>query len=156
MNAEIIKAMNRKNEKHPIHDWWKKNGYKVMCVVLFPVWGCMYAHNKIKSMLDAQTKWSEERVNEILNYYVPRYSSWDEVNQELYFFDNGYGWAISLSKKYLKFKDRRFWRKFNGWNGGKIREYLMDTFELEGFIKKLGDCENGLTEIYFKKNEERA
>lgn len=153
MNAEIIKAMNRKIEKHPVRDWWKKNDYKILRVVLFPVWVCMLAGKKIKDKLDAHTVWSDERANEILSYYVPRRCSWDEEKQELYFFDNGYGWH---TKKYLKFKDRRFWNKFKGWVGGEIREYLMNTFELEGFTKEVGDCSDGWTEIYFKKNEERA
>ena len=156
MNAEIIKAMNRKNEKHPIRDWWHKNGYKVARVVLFPIWGCVWAHNKIKSKLNAQIEWSDERANEILSYYVPRKCSWDEETQELHFFDNGYGWSMCSAKKRLKFKDRRFWNKFGGWAGGKIREYLLNTFELEGFTKELGDCSDGWTEIYFKKIEERA
>lgn len=156
MNAEIIKAMNRKEEKHPVRDWWKKNDYKVLRVILFPVWGCMWAGEKIKNKMDAQIVWSDERANEILSYYVPRMCEWDEENQELYFFDNGYGWSIGLAKKYLKFKDRRFWCKFNGLFGGQIREYLMNTFELEGFTKELGDCSNGWTEISFKKNEEMA
>ena len=156
MNAEIIKAMNRKNEKHPIRDSWYKNGYKVWRVVLFPIWGCVCAKDKIKSKLNARIEWSEERVKEILNYYVPRKCSWNEEDQELYFFDNGYGWSMCYAKKRLKFKDRRFWKKFNGWTGGKIREYLLNTFELEGFTKELGNCEDGWTEIYFKKIEERA
>ena len=53
MNAEIIKAMNRKTEKHPVRDWWKKNDYKVLRVVLFPVWVCMLAGKKIKDKLDS-------------------------------------------------------------------------------------------------------
>lgn len=156
MNAEIIKAMNRKNEKHPIRDWWNKNGYKVWRVVLFPIWACVWAKDKIKSKLNARIEWSEERVKEILNYYVPRKCSWNEEDQELYFFDNGYGWSMCYAKKRLKFKDRAFWNKYRGWTGGKIREYLLNTFELEGFTKELGSCEDGWTEIYFKKIEERA
>lgn len=153
MNKEIIKAMNRKNEKHPIHDWWKKNGYKIARIVLFPVWGCVWTYEKINNKLNARIKWSAERVNEILDYYIPRTSYWDEEKQELCFFDNSYGWAIGTAKKHLKFKDRRFWRKFNSLYGGGIREYLMYSFELEGFTKELGDCKDGWTEIYFKKNE---
>ena len=156
MIAEFIKAMNRKNEKHPIRDWWHNNGYKVMRVVLFPIWGYVRASDKIKSKLTAQIEWSDERANEILSYYVPRKCSWNEEDQELYFFDNGYGWSMCYAKKHLKFKDRRFWNKFNGWTGGKIREYLLNTFELEGFTKELGNCSDGWTEIYFKKIEERA
>lgn len=156
MNAEIIKAMNRKTEKHPVRDWWKKNDYKVKRIVLFPVWVLVGAYDKINNNLNAHTVWNDERANEILSYYIPRRCSWDEENQELYFFDNSYGWQMCSAKKYLKFKDRRFWNKFKGWYGGEIREYLLNTFELEGFTKELGDCSDGCTEIYFKKNEERA
>ena len=156
MNAEIIKAMNRKNEKHPVRDWWKKNGYKVLRVVLFPVWICEWAGEKIKNKMDAQIVWSDERADEILSYYVPRKCEWDEETQELCFFDNGYGWSMNFAKKHLKRKDRRFWNKFRGWTGGKIREYLLNTCELEGFTKELGICEDGRTEIYFKKIGERA
>ena len=156
MNAEIIKAMNRKNKKHPVRNWWYRNGHKVMRIVLFPIWVYVWAHEKIKNKLNARTKWSDERANEILSYYVPRKCSWSEERQELYFFDNGYGWSMCYAKKHLKFKDRRFWNKFKGWSGSKIREYLLNTFELEGFTKELGNCSDGWTEIYFKKNEERA
>lgn len=156
MNTEIIKAMNRKNEKHPIRDWWKKNGYKVMRVVLFPIWIPVWAVDKIKNKMWASIEWDEERLHEVLSYYVPRKCSWNEEEQELYFFDNGYGWSMCYAKKRLKRKDRAFWKKYSGWSGGKIRQYLLFQFELEGFTKKLGNCSDGWTEIYFKKNEERA
>ena len=156
MNTEIIKAMNRKNEKHPIRDWWHKNGHKVMRVVLFPIWIPVWAVDKMKDKMYARIEWNEERVQEILNYYVPRKCSWIEGEQELYFFDNGYGWSMCYAKKRLKLKDRRFWNKFNGWSGGKIRQYLLNSFELEGFTKELGNCSDGWTEISFKKIEERA
>lgn len=156
MNAEIIKAMNRKNKKHPIRNWWRKNGRKIVRVVLFPVWYPLWIADKIKNKMYARIEWSDERANEILSYYVPRYADWNEEAQEFHFFDNGYGWSIYQAKKRLKFKDRRFWNKFRGWGGGEIREYLLNTFELEGFAKELGCCEDGWTEICFKKIEERA
>ena len=70
MNAEIIKAMNRKNKKHPVRDWWKKNDYKILRVIFFPIWGCVWIKDKIINKINAQIVWSEERVNEILSYYV--------------------------------------------------------------------------------------
>ena len=152
MNDEIIKAMNRKNEKHPIKDWWNKSGYKVMRVILFPIYSLAQICYKINSKLDARIKWSDEQANEILNYYIPRKSSWNEEHKELYFFDNGYGWY--MNKRRLKWKDRRFWNKYKGWCGGKIRNYLLNKFELEGFTKEIGCCEDGWTEIIFHKNDE--
>ena len=150
MNTEINKAMNRKNEKHPIRDWWRQNGYKVMRVVLFPIWICLWASDKIKNWLNAQQVWSEKRANEILNYYIPRRSEWDTEEEIFYFFDNGMGWYLGSVKKYLKRKDRRFWYLYHH----KIRWYLIDSYELEGFKKEIGDCSDGWTEVYFKINKE--
>ena len=154
MNKEVIKAMNKKeNRFNAIKKWWDKNGYKVMRVVLFPVWFGIKAKEKITSYLNSREEWSEERVKEILNYYIPRLADWDEEDKSFYFFDNGYGWSIGLAKKYLKRKDRRFWNIYNGWNGGKIRSYLIDECELEGFKKEVGNCSDGWTEIAFRMIE---
>ena len=124
-----------------------------MRVVLFPVWFGIKAKEKITSYLNSREEWSEERVKEILNYYVPRLADWDEEDKCFYFFDNGYGWSIGLAKKYLKRKDRRFWNIYNGLSGGKIRSYLIDEFELEGFEKEVGNCSDSWTEIAFRMIE---
>lgn len=154
MNAEITKAMNRKETKlDKARKWWNKNGYKVMRVVLFPVWGCICAKNKITAWLDSKQIWSEEKANEILSYYIPRRADWDAEDKTFYFFDNGYGWSPCSAKKYLKRKDRRFWKCHRGWCGGDIRRYLIDKFELEGFEKEVGECSEGWTEICFKMIE---
>ena len=154
MNKEVVKAMNKKeNRFNAIKKWWDKNGYKVMRVVLFPVWFGIKAKEKITSYLNSREEWSEERVKEILNYYIPRLADWDEEDKCFYFFDNGYGWSIGLAKKYLKRKDRRFWNIHNDWCGGKIRSYLIDEFELEGFEKEVGNCSEGWTEIAFRMIE---
>ena len=79
MNKEVIKAINKKeNRANAIKKWWNKNGYKVMRVVLFPVWWGIQAKEKITLYLNSREEWSEERVKEILNYYIPRNSDWDE------------------------------------------------------------------------------
>lgn len=149
MNNEIIKAMNRKPKNNTFRKWWSKNDYKVYRVVLFPVWmGCLLAQ-KIKKMLDARQVWSEERAKEILDYYVPRRAEWSETDKTFYFFDNGMGWG-NLAKRYLKLKDRRWWNNHRGfWGGGKIRDYLINEYEIAGFDKQVGNCDDGWTEIAF-------
>lgn len=148
MTKEIIKAMNRKEKKHPIRKWWNKNGYIVMRVILFPIWvGCLIV-KKIQKILNARQIWSEERAKQILDYYIPRKAEWDAEDKCFYFFDNGMGWG-NLAKRYLKRKDRRWWNNHRGWVGGKIRSYLIDTFEMEGFTKEIGNCGDGWTEITF-------
>lgn len=154
MNKEIIKAMQGKKE-HKARKWWRKNGYKVWRVVLFPLWFGSLAWNELNKRLNRKQEWNEERANEILNYYIPRRSEWNEKEQCFYFFDNGMGWSMALAKKYLKRKDRRFWKVNCGWWGGKMREYLVDKFQLEGFTKELGICDDW-TEITFNLNKEGA
>ena len=77
MNKEIIKAMQGKKE-HKARKWWRMNGYKVWRVVLFPLWACVKAKEKITEQLDNRQEWDEERANEILNYYIPRRAHWNE------------------------------------------------------------------------------
>ena len=61
MNNEVIKAMNKKETKRDeFRKWWSKNGYKVMRVVLFPLWWGIQAKEKITSYLNSREEWSEE------------------------------------------------------------------------------------------------
>ena len=149
MNNEVIKAMQGKKE-HKVRTWMEKNGYKILRVVLFPIWIVTVLKDKISEYLLDREVWSDERAAEILNYYIPRCADWDANNKEFYFFDNGRGW---YNKKYLKLKDRLFWKANATPWGWKMRSFLMDKFELEGFTKELGNCSEGWTEIFFKLNE---
>lgn len=150
MNKEVIKAMKGKKEPSKIRKWWKKNDYKVWRVILFPIWIGSIINEKIENYLNSRNKWSEERADEILQYYIPRRAEWSEDEKTFFFFDNGYGWG--MAKKYLKRGDRRFWNNHRGFCGWKIREYLIKEFELEGFTKEIGNCSEGWTEVAFRKN----
>ena len=157
MNAEVIKAINKtEKQESKIRKWWKKNGYKVWRVILFPYVLGHLAKEKINKELNARNKWDEKRAKEIFDYYIPRRADWDDEDKCFYFFDNGYGWSLHSAKKYLNRKDRRFWNNNNGFCGGKLRYYLIDTFELEGFTKEVGQCSDGWTEIIFKINEKEG
>lgn len=148
MNKEIVKAMKGKKKPSKIRKWWNKNRCKVWRIILFPVWIGLKLNRKIENYLNSHNKWNKERANEILQYYIPRRAEWDEENKEFYFFDNGYGWR--MAKKYLKRRDRRFWKLHEGFCGGEIRNYLINEFELEGFTKEVGNCSDSWTEIIFK------
>ena len=148
MNNEIIKAMNKKPKNNIFRKWWSKNDYKVNRVIFFPIWVGIIATEKIQKRLNARQVWSEERVKTILDYYVPRKAEWCEEDKTFYFFDNGMGWG-NLAKKYLKRKDRRWWNNHRGWVGGKIRDYLINNYEIAGFTKEVGNCANEWTEVSF-------
>jgi len=142
MNKEVIKAMNKnKTVLAKIYKWWKKNKYKINRVIFFPLWVGIIIKDKINDYLNNKQSWSEEKANDILNYYIPRYSEWHEDEKEFYFYDNnGSGWSIVYAKYYLKRKDRRFWNC----NAYRIRDYLVNTFELEGFTKEIISNQNYL------------
>ena len=151
MNKEIEKAMNRKKkEPSKFSKWWNKNSYKVWRVILFPAFIITVMCSKIEKALNKKNKWNEERAKEIFDYYVPRRADWCTDEEEFYFFDNGYGWSMNFAKKHLKRKDRRFWKNNIGWGGGRLREYLLYHFELEGFTKEVLNDSGDWTEIIFK------
>lgn len=155
MNNEVIKAMNKKETKiDKICKWWNNNGYKVMRVILFPIWWGIKAKEKIDAYLDSRNTWSEERANEILSYYIPRNSDWDAEDKSFYFYDNGLGWDLRCRQKRVKLKDRRWWKNHTRAWGGKVRAYLIDKFELEGFEKTVGETYDFHTEVTFKMIEE--
>lgn len=160
MNAEVIKAMNKKEKKHTVRKWWRKHGKKVFTILLFPLVAILWLMLKFNTWLDKRAKmrnaWDEERAKEILNYYIPRTAEWCAEDKSFYFFDNGYGWNIGFAKKYLKRKDRAFWKEHNGIWSGRMRKYLIEEFELEGFTKEVGNCSDGWTEISFNLIEKEA
>lgn len=100
MNKEVIKAMNKKETKvSSLRKWWNKNGYKVMRVVLFPIWIGIVLKDKIEGYLNSKCGWSDERANEILSYYIPRKAKWDAEDKSFYFADNGMGWGNEREQK---------------------------------------------------------
>lgn len=151
MNAEVIRAMNRKKSKPA--SWWRKNYYKITRVIFFPLYLIVknyeFLEKKYRHWVLSHNQWDEDRIKEIMNYYIPRTSSWDAEKKQFYFFDNGYGWDMYFAKKHLKKKDRKFWSVHNGLYGGKIRNYLINSFELDGFTKEVLCCDDGRTEITF-------
>ena len=159
MNAEVVKAMNKKSNEETIfakvRSWWRKNDYKVYRVIFFPLWFAQCGIDKYNKRANERNAWNEERANKILNYSIPRCAKWNEEDKCFYFFDNGCGWSMCCAKKYLNRKDRRFWKVNSGLYGGEIRHYLIKNFELEGFTKEIVDTSDGWTEIEFKLNEEK-
>lgn len=153
MNKEITKAMKKDKNKPTFRKWWNKNGYKVLRLLFFPIWIYSIIKEKATKKLNARQVWSTERAKEILNYYIPRRAEWCKEDNAFYFFDNGMGWG-KLAKRYIKRKDRRWWNCHNGVWGGEIRKYLIEEFELDGFVKEIGNCGEGWTDITFRMEEE--
>lgn len=153
MKSEIIKAMNKNPNKFDFSKWWRKNGYIVNRIIFFPIWITVEMKDRVHRYNYKRTKWSEERANEILSYYVPRKSKWDSQTKEFYFADNGCGWSMKYNLRKIKLKDRQFWKKYTGFWGGEMRKYLIEKFELEGFEKTVGNTYDYWTEVTFTLKE---
>lgn len=162
MNKEVIKAIERNNKPtkmEVLRYWWGSYHHIFFRIVLFPIWIIILIYDKINKYLDSRVQWDTKRADEILSYYIPRRADWNEEKKSFYFFDNGNGWAMWSAKKYLKLKDRRFWKNNTcGFDGGQIRRYLTTTFELDGFTKETVhyDMYSGITEIVFKMIEDKG
>ena len=148
MNKEARKAMH-KNESigYKIKTWWNLNSYKIVIVIFFPFFACGYACEKISNYLDSRCEWSEERANKILSYFIPRRAEWHNDDKCFYFSDNGYGWTYN--KKFIKLRDHRWWKCNTHFCGGKVREYLIEKFEMDGFRKEVGDTYDQWAEVTF-------
>lgn len=152
MTKEVEKAIkkarkkaSKKNSKlSQIKNWWGQNNYKVYRVIFFPIWIITIILEKIKNYSYSHNEWSKQEVDRILNYYVPRRAKYDEEEKTFYLYYNCFGETLGNSKKYLKRKDRKFWKKYNR----AIHEYLKKEYELVGFKKINHNCSNGV-EIEF-------
>ena len=157
MNKEIKKAIRKQEKKHLIRKWWRKNSYKVARILFWPIWLYVVVEEKYKAKKYKSLEWSEERAQEALAYYIPRYADWNAEDKCFYFADNGMGWTMrEVVQKCVKRKNRAWWKKFASPWGGKIREYLIKDFELEGFTKTVQDTYDDWTEITFTLNEKEG
>ena len=147
MNKEVLKKIKDSKKKHSIRKWWKKNSYIVWRILLFPLWLTGIIVEKVNKKLNDSIEWDEERATKILNYYVPKHSSWSEDDKTLYYFTNGYGWYRGIKRK-----DRRFWNKHRR----KIEDFLINEFEIEGFEKIKGCCEYPWIELDFEMIEQKG
>lgn len=149
MNKEVMKAMNKGNKESVVCETFKKVAYGTLRVVTLPLYGVSLVRNKVDNWNYNRLLWNDKKAEEILNYYIPRVAEWDKEEKAFYMFDNGMGWR----EKNIKLKDRKWWKKFARPFGGKVRKYLINDFELEGFSKEVRDCSNGWTEVVFVLND---
>jgi hypothetical protein len=154
MNKEAIKMMNKKpkqkKEPNAFQKWWKKNRYIIFRIILFPIWICVWSAEKIEHWRYINNQWDSARAKTLLDYYIPHRAKWDVETKTFRLCHNDYGWTIKSAKKYLRLSDRKFWAVNTGWVGGELRKYLVESYELDGFTKKvIEDDWNGFIDIEF-------
>jgi hypothetical protein len=137
---EMMNARQVKRE-HVVREWWNENGYKVMRVVLYPLYVGYRVAEKYKEKQGEKLVWSEEQAKEVLDRNIPKIcetfdSDGLEVNTRTFLWNN-------KMKEFAR-KDRKWIRKFRN----QLVNYLINDYEIEGSDKEFDDCFGGYREGY--------
>ena len=121
--------------------WWNKNGYKVMRVLLFYIWipsliiDKLKAKNYIKDYNNGEI--SVDWLKKFCDKYLPGIC--DKTENGYYFFNNGYGFS---GYRFIKRRDR----KIASIHRSSLLYYIVDKYEIEGYTKDVID--NGRYDYY--------
>lgn len=108
---------------------------------------------RINTCLNSRNEWDEVKANEILSYFIPRASVWSEDTKTFYYANSGTDWELNYCIEYLDKEDCIWWNCNSKPFGGKIKTYLVEKFELDGFTKEIVYTnDEGWVEILFKSN----
>lgn len=140
---ESYKNVNKTSAIKDFKKWWGNNGYKVMRVILFPIWICAWAYEKIKDYNWKNTTFSAARAKEFCDWYLPRHIN--KTENGYYYYNNGYGFGKARRRK-----DKVFVSKYKY----DLLQYIKNEYEIEGYTKRVIDtfefCE---CEVEFIKGE---
>lgn len=104
-----------------------------------------------KEINKAKVQWSDERANEVLTHWFLEKADWLERDRIFWYYRKSLGWDYRRNKRYLRKQDRIFWKKYAGYCGGEIKEYLVNKFQLDGFTKIVHCSDWDNFEIEFKQ-----
>lgn len=138
--SNFDERLARGQKKHPVHTWWNKNGYKVMRILLWPVWLCIKINEKRYANMEKKAAFSKEQAKTILDRYLPsifakelQYLEDDEPRGVLLTTASDYGYHLrfysDLRIPKRKKRDIAFRNKFFS----QILDYLWTEYEIEGW-----------------------
>lgn len=136
----FTKKPARKKEWYMIHG--KKWTYPFWLAPIVPF---AILEDKIRDWRYNRLVWNEERAQRVLEYAFPNKAEIDRENQSIgrYLRSFWFDWY-----KFAKRRDKRWCKKFNI----QLREYCINTFQMDGYTKEV-DIENEeWTWVGFKKN----
>lgn len=112
--------------------WYCNIASKILQFLLLPTYLFITQKKKHEENQKRIVEWNEARAKEILDYWVPQRSNWDSKKKVYRLYLNGsLSWSAESNKEYLAKKDYKFW----DYNWKKILDYLVNTYEADGFTK---------------------
>jgi len=129
MKDKFDALLERKTTESSAKKWWRTNRYKVLRIILFPIWIVVLAKNEVDESLYRNAQWSESRADRIIGKIVP---------QKLEVCDNELCYCLEWSEPWtnsacLHFGDKIFGRKFSH----EIAKYLKENYQVDGYKKRL-------------------
>lgn len=136
MNDKLIKAKEKHDKKHPIKSWWRKNGYKIMRVILFPIWISYEIKTRLKDKWYKELEFSPEVCKAYLDKVLPGMVAHYCEDAKCFLISNTddmgdiqfcYFWQSSqINKKY-----ESFFLKFTR----LCEEYILNNYQIDGYQK---------------------
>lgn len=140
--TKFEKNLAREERTRPLRKWWSNNGYKVLRVVLFPVWAVIWSSRKIQEKRDRVLQWSDERATAILDKTLP--SLLENEDGALWYCSD---WRTHFyNRKGIHGKNKRFAYKYNA----RIHVFLFEKYQIEGYEKTIEKA-NYETWVKFEK-----
>ena len=138
---EFKKALETKKEKKT----YKFKSYYTEYIILYPLMIIVYYWNKIFEIWENSLKWNDKKTEKILAYAFPKIA---EVNKE----EGSIGryirsWGVYVKEWHVKWYHKDYCSKYNQ----RIITYLIEQFEIDGFVKEVTVEDKEWTYIKFTK-----
>lgn len=131
-DKELNKELNKKEDTkiQKVKKWWGKNRYKVLRVVLFPLWIACILKEKYDEYCYNREQFSIEKCEKFFDKYLAKICEYDKESQTFWIdvcdYDVFYWNSFVKSRR-----DKIFAKK----NGREMKLYLIEEYEVEGYKK---------------------
>ena len=131
---ERIQIEFEKKNKMTLSKWWDKNGYKIMRVILFPIYLIVLLNEKRKDAAYKSLEYTDEKCKRYLDKVMPKMVArhCEDANEILISSCDDMG-DIEFSdfRRCKNKKAARFFLRFSQ----KVKEYILEEYVIEGYKK---------------------
>lgn len=137
-------ASKKNHKKFSFRIKWGK--YEIFFLAL-PIAPFFIAWDRLNDWWYNKQEWNEQTAKKVLDYWLPYVLEWDEDWNGLYYSLEWHYYGYEIAKKvpfYLKAWANRYGFKL-------IHDYLQNSYEKDGYTKKVEVDIYNETYVYFKK-----
>ena len=134
MDKKLLKSKAKRDKKRPMRTWWRKNGYKVWRVILFPAWIYYTLKDKRTEKTYKELQFSPELCNKYLNRVLPDMVAreCEDINCFLISDSESMG-DIELSYLYDSRSIKEKYRRFFGRVRNQVKEFILNEYTIDRY-----------------------